>query len=274
MNWMRVGFFALICCRTNVDANAASELVRLYTLGCGRVDIADMDAFGDDGSYKGISKQLVVPCYLIRHPKGDLLWDAGIGDQFAGPNGVTLLPGYVANVPVTLGSQLKQLGLRFEDIAYLGFSHEHIDHIGNANVFPHPIWLLNQREHDWTVAHDGHDGEPPALLSSSKTAHVRTIGGDVDLFGDGSVTIIQAPGHTPGHQVLLVRPSGRRPVLLAGDLWHSRSNYVHDRVPRFNTSRIETLASFEKVRAIARKAGAMILIAHEPRDFHPIPGSE
>jgi glyoxylase-like metal-dependent hydrolase (beta-lactamase superfamily II) len=274
MNWMRVGFFALIYSSTNVEANAAGVLVRLYTLDCGRIDIADMDAFADDGSYKGIPKQLVVPCYLIRHPKGDLLWDAGIGDQFAGANGVTLLPGFVAHVPVTLRSQLRQLGLRFEDIAYLGFSHEHIDHIGNANAFAHAIWLLNEREHDWTVAHDGHDGGPPALLSSSKTARVRMIGGDVDLFGDGSVTIIQAPGHTPGHQVLLVRPSGTRPVLLTGDLWHSRSNYVHDRVPRFNASRSETLASFEKVRAIARKTDARILIAHEPADFHPTSGSE
>jgi hypothetical protein len=70
--------------------------------------------------------------------------------------------------------------------------------------------------------------------------------------------------------VLLVRPTGRRPVVLAGDLWHSRSNYEHDRVPRFNTSRTETISSFRKVRALARQAGAAIWIEHAPEDFHPV----
>jgi len=118
------------------------------------------------------------------------------------------------------------------------------------------------------VAHDGRNGDPPALLSASKTARVRMIEGDLDLVGDGSVTIIQAPGHTPGHQILLVRPTGENPVLLAGDLWHSRSNYDHDRIPRINTCRSETLSSFKRVREIARETGARILIAHEPDDFH------
>jgi glyoxylase-like metal-dependent hydrolase (beta-lactamase superfamily II) len=243
--------------------------VKLYTLDCGRIDIADMDAFADDGSYKGVSGQMVVPCYLIRSAKGDLLWDTGIGDQFYGPRGVTLLPGYVAHVPVKLRDQLKRLGLNFTSIEYLAFSHEHVDHIGNANAFSHAIWLLNRREHRWTIAHDGHDGQPPKLLAASTRARVRYIDGNYDVFGDGTVTIIQAPGHTPGHQVLLVKPTGQQPVLIAGDLWHSRSNYAHNRVPRINWSRTATLQSFRKVRAIAKQEHARILIEHAPEDFHP-----
>jgi glyoxylase-like metal-dependent hydrolase (beta-lactamase superfamily II) len=271
MNLMHAGLLALpLVWATVAQAQDAIKDVKLYTLDCGRIDIADMDAFADDGSYKGVSKQLVVPCYLIQHPKGYLLWDAGVGDQFAGPKGVTYMPGYIAHVPMTLAGQLQRLGLRFDDVKHLAFSHEHIDHIGNANALRHATWLLNRREHEWTVAHAGHDGEPPDLLSASKAAHVRMIDGTVDLFGDGSVTIIQAPGHTPGHQVLLVRSTGERPVILAGDLWHSRSNYTHDRVPRINTSRTETFASFERVREIAHETGAEIWIAHEPQDFHPL----
>jgi glyoxylase-like metal-dependent hydrolase (beta-lactamase superfamily II) len=266
---IRIALLALLLSGAMAHAEDSARSVKLYTLDCGRIDIANMDAFADDGSYAGVSRQLVVPCYLIRHARGDLIWDAGIGDQFAGPEGITLLPGYVAHVPITLESQLRRLGLSFADITYLGFSHEHIDHIGNANAFGRATWLLNQREHAWAVAHDGRNGDPPALLSASKSARVRTIEGDLDLFGDGSITIIQAPGHTPGHQILLARPTGETPVLLGGDLWHSRSNYDHDRVPQFNTSRSETLSSFNKVREIARETGAKILIAHEPDDFHP-----
>jgi N-acyl homoserine lactone hydrolase len=170
---------------------------------------------------------------------------------------------------MTLASQLSRLGLSVDDITYLGFSHEHPDHIGNANLFTHATWLLNEREHAYTVARDGHDGQPPAFLPAWQTVHVRKINGTVEVFGDGSVTIFQAPGHSPGHQVLLVKRTGQRPVLLSGDLWASRSNYEHDRVARFNTSRAETVASFAKVRELARKAGAEIWISHEPKDFHP-----
>jgi N-acyl homoserine lactone hydrolase len=270
MRRTQLTLLALLLCLAVGHAKHGVTDVKLYTLDCGHIDINDMDAFADDGSYAGISKTLVVACYLIRHPKGDLLWDAGVGDQFAGPKGVTFQPGYIGRVPVTLRSQLQRLGLDVEDVTYIGFSHEHPDHIGNANAFAHATWLLNRREHEWTIAHDGRNGQPPALLSALKTARVGMIDRDVDLFSDGSVTIIQAPGHTPGHQVLLVKPTGGQPVTLAGDLWHSRSNYAHDRVPRFNTSRDETIASFRKVRELARKTGAAIWIEHEPADFHPL----
>jgi glyoxylase-like metal-dependent hydrolase (beta-lactamase superfamily II) len=176
-----------------------------------------------------------------------------------------LLPGYVAHVPVTLSSQLRHLGTRLDRIRYLAFSHEHIDHIGNANALTGAVWLLNPREHEWTVAHDGKDGRPPALLARAERAKIVPIAGDYDVFGDGSVRIVQAPGHTPGHQVLFVRPTGKRPLILAGDLWHSRANYDLDRVPRFNTDREETLASMAKVRGLAAQEGARILISHAPK---------
>jgi glyoxylase-like metal-dependent hydrolase (beta-lactamase superfamily II) len=250
--------------------HAAPETsVKVYTLDCGRIDVSNMDLFADDGSYAGVRKELIDPCYLIRDPKGDLLWDAGIGDQFHGPNGVTLMPGIVAHVPVKLEVQLQQLGVNFQSIRYLAFSHEHIDHIGNANALGAATWLLNRREHDWTIAQTGPDGAPPPpLLAKAQTAHVQWIDGNFDVFGDGAATIIQAPGHTPGHQVLLVQPTGMQPLLIAGDLWHSRANYDHNRVPRINYSRSETLASMKKVRDIAAARGAKIIIQHAQEDFH------
>jgi glyoxylase-like metal-dependent hydrolase (beta-lactamase superfamily II) len=262
-----LALFSALCCLAGPAA--ASPEVKLYTLDCGRVDVPDMDPFADDGSYKGVTAQLVVPCYLIQHHEQYLLWDAGIGDQFAGPKGGTLPFGWPVHVPMTLAGQFKQLGLSFSDVTYIGFSHEHPDHIGNANLFEHATFLLNPREQAYAVKYEGHNGEPPALMSVSTTAHVREIDGRVDLFGDGSVTIIQAPGHTPGHQVVLVRPLGQQPILLAGDLWTSRSNYEHGRVPRFDTSRADTIESRTRVLEIAREAGAAIWISHESEDFHP-----
>jgi glyoxylase-like metal-dependent hydrolase (beta-lactamase superfamily II) len=229
-----------------------------------------MDPFADDGSSKGVPKQLVDSCYLVRHPKGDLLWDAGVGDQFVGQQGVTYMPGFVAHVPVTLQLQLRRLGTDLPKVQYLAFSHEHIDHIGNANALTGATWILNTKEHEWTVAHDGHEGKPPVLLTQALRAKIKLIADDYDVFGDGTVRITAAPGHTPGHQVLLVQPNGQQALILAGDLWHSYDNYRQNRVPRFNTSRSETLASMAKVHALAEKLGARILIGHAPEDFQPI----
>lgn len=249
--------------------NAAPK-VGVHQLDCGRIDVKDMDAFADDGSYKNVSSQLVVPCYLIRHPRGDLLWDAGIGDQFSGPEGVVLLPGFVAHVPVTLASQLVRLGTSPDRIRYLAFSHEHVDHIGNANALTNATWLLNTFEHKWTVTQEGRRGAPPPLLAGATTARIHAIVGDHDVFGDGTVQIIGAPGHTPGHQVLLVKGAERRALILAGDLWHSRPNYEFGRVPRINSSRRETLRSIQKVRSLATRTGARILISHAPEDFEAV----
>jgi N-acyl homoserine lactone hydrolase len=265
-----LGALALSSALLSLPVQAKSPQITVYQLDCGRIDIADMDPFADDGSYKGVPRQLVDSCFLIRHPEGDLLWEAGVGDQFAGPEGVTYMPGFVAHVPVTLQSQLQALGTDPSKIQFLAFSHEHIDHIGNANALTGATWILNKKEHEWTVAHDGHDGQPPALLTQAMRAKTKLIAGDYDVFDDGAVKIIAAPGHTPGHQVLLVQPTGQQPLILAGDLWHSYENYQRDRVPRFNTSRSETLASMAKVRTLAKKTGARVLISHAPEDFHPI----
>lgn len=252
-----------------VSATASQQAqVQVFPLDCGRIDVKDMDMFADDGTYKNVSAQLVVSCYLIRHPQGDLLWDTGIGDQFAGSKGVTLIPGnIVAHVPVTLQSQLKKRGTSLAGIRYLAFSHEHIDHIGNANALTGATWLLNPKEHAWAIKQDGKDGQPPPLLAGADRAKIRPVTGDLDVFGDGTVRILQTPGHTPGHQSLLVIPGSGQPLILTGDVWHSYANFRHNRVPSFNSSRSDTLAAMQRLRALARDTGARIVIGHAPEDF-------
>jgi glyoxylase-like metal-dependent hydrolase (beta-lactamase superfamily II) len=252
-------------------AAGRAPYIRLYALDCGRIEIADMDAFADGGQYAGRPGVLPSPCFLIRHPDGDLIWDTGIGDQFAGARGVTLLPGYQAFVTTTLKAQLSQLGLSPDKVRYLAFSHEHVDHIGNANLFAKATWLLNKKEHDWVLATATPAGRLPALLAASATARRRTITSDFDVFGDHSVMILQAPGHTPGHQVLLVRLPRSGPVILAGDLYHSLENRAKRRVPRFNTDRAQTLASMDRIEGLARRLHARLVIQHAAEDIGRLP---
>ena len=116
---------------TGLLASASPSLayvteLRLYVLDCGHATFKDMGGFSDTGEYDGMPGEIAAPCFLIRHPKGDLLWDAGLGDHFATPKeGSDAAPGVHVTVPATLVAQLESLELSPKDIHYIAFSHLH-----------------------------------------------------------------------------------------------------------------------------------------------------
>jgi len=85
------------------------------------------------------------------------------------------------------------------------------------------------------------------------------------------VRILKAPGHTPGHQVLLLKLGKSGTVVLSGDLYHVRENRAHRRVPEFNTERADTLASMDRVERIVKNTKARFVVQHDPRDFRALP---
>jgi len=100
---------------------------------------------------------------------------------------------------------------------------------------------------------------------------VRKINGDLDVFGDGSITIISTPGHTPGHQSLLVRLPKRGNVILTGDAAHFKENWDLDHVPGFNFNQEQSHASMNKLKALAEKEHAEVWINHEKMISDKIP---
>ena len=94
-----------------------------------------MSVFSDAGEYDGRPGSLVDPCYLIRHPKGDLLWDTGLNEQLVQQSGGSPQPGVHARYDTPLAKQLAQIGVRAEDIEFIAFSHMHFDDTGGANAF-------------------------------------------------------------------------------------------------------------------------------------------
>lgn len=246
--------------------------MRLYVLDGGVIDIADMDPFSDTGDYRGKPGRLAVSCYLIHHPQGFLLWDAGLGDAIASaPDGVELAPGFVGRVPTPLAAQLRRLGLAFTDIHLFAPSHVHPDHVGNANALARATWILNRREMEWLDQTPTPAGLNPAQMAARQTATVTLIEGDLDVFGDGTVRILQMPGHTPGHQALAVTLEKAGPIILAGDLYHSRHNLEHRCIPVFNTNRAETLASFDRMQRIVANTGARLVLSHAMEDVEALP---
>lgn len=251
---------------------APPKTVELYAMDCGRLTAENADAFADDGAYKGQRAAMVVPCYLVRHPKGDLIWDTGV------PQAIADLPDHKAPGGVVvmrkLTDQLRQLDLTPADIEYVSISHSHFDHIGNAGLFATSTWIVDADERAYAFrAAARANARDFAAYSALENAKTVLIEGDAshDVFGDGSVTIIQTPGHTPGHTVLLVKLAKAGPVLLTGDMWHIAASRSNRRVPRFNVDRVQTLASMDKIEKIATDTKARVILEHVPEDFDSLP---
>jgi glyoxylase-like metal-dependent hydrolase (beta-lactamase superfamily II) len=246
--------------------------VRLYTLDCGHATFKDMGMFSDTGEYDGKTGKVADPCFVIVHPKGVLLWDTGLGDGVAAhPEGVDPIPGIHISVPITLAGQLSSLGMTPADVTFVAFSHFHFDHTGNANLFTQSTWIVNQNELNWGLSAPKDSGVATDSWSAYKTAKTVMITGDYDVFGDGKVRILRAPGHTPGHQVLELQLSKTGTVVLSGDLYHLKANRQFKRIPVLNTERADTLASFDRIETIVRNKHARLIVQHDPQEFDALP---
>jgi N-acyl homoserine lactone hydrolase len=251
-------------------AQSAPE-VRLYTLDCGLTQFEDAAYFSDTGEYDGKSLKLPTPCYLVRHGNEWLLWDTGNGDRLAAlRNGVSKFGGRFT-VGRTLASQLAVLGLRPDEIRFVALSHLHQDHTGNIGMFPKATFLIAAPELAWAQAKPTPFGVDAAAIAPLAHARIEAMAEDKDVFGDGTVRILKAPGHTPGSRMLLLKLPHTGSVLISGDLFHTRQNYEKDLVPAVNLSRADTLASSKRFREIAANSHARVVIQHAPEDFAAMP---
>jgi glyoxylase-like metal-dependent hydrolase (beta-lactamase superfamily II) len=250
----------------NVAGPAPAEekptLLRLFVFDCGNLRIADPGPFSltmDEVS----TLELSVPCYLIEHGDGTLLWDVGLSDSLAEGSPHTQENGTVTTVTVTLRAQLEELGYQPADITYLALSHLHYDHAGNANDFASSIWLVQRSEHEAAFGDAQDFAFDRALYSELESSETLLLDGDRDVFGDGAVVIKSAPGHTPGHQVLFVNLPKTGPLVLSGDLYHFPESRTLKRVPTFNFDEAETLASMDAVEDFLIESGARLWIEHD-----------
>jgi len=253
--------------------------VRMYVMDCGSMSIRDMGLFSDTGKYDGQPGWLVDPCFLIRHPKGILLWDTGLGDALVGHDVPPNADGVALHVERPLLDQLRQIGVSPGDVTYVAFSHFHVDHTGNANAFESATWILNQAELNWALGTPTPPIVIPDTFSTYRSAHTLMINTDHDVFGDGLVRILRTPGHTPGHQVLLVKLSKAGAVLLSGDLYHLRADRpagaggAGGQVMLVNVNRADTLASMDRVETLLHRLHARLIVQHDPEDYRRLPKS-
>jgi glyoxylase-like metal-dependent hydrolase (beta-lactamase superfamily II) len=261
---------AVLAAGTAGAAQPVTEL-RLYAIECGHIEVKDMSFFADTGEYDGKPGSLGDSCYLIRHPKGTLLWDTGLPDGVAANKDGVENGGFKLSVAKPLIDQLKSIEITPADIDFVAFSHFHFDHTGNANAFAGSNWIVNKAELAWAQQEPAPFGVDAASFSAVKTAKTTPIDGDYDVFGDGSVRIVKTPGHTPGHGVLRVALKKAGVVILSGDLYHTRENRTSKRVPVFNTQRADTLASFDRTERMVKHSKARFVIQHSTEDVAKLP---
>jgi N-acyl homoserine lactone hydrolase len=246
--------------------------LRLYVFDCGTLASADMSRYRLTEAEVATTK-MSVGCYLVTHPRGVLMWDVGaVQDATWVPTGkpelqrLTLPDGQAREVTVTsrLLPQLTGAGFQPDAVTHLALSHYHWDHTANANAFASATWVVRPVERDAMFA-----ATPPALTQPSTYASLRDsriaaiTTNDHDVFGDGSVVIKLAAGHTPGHQVLSVRLPRTGGVLLTGDLYHYPEERSLARIPTFEADQAQTALSRQGIDAFLKQSGAQLWIQHD-----------
>src|SRR5438067_4118 len=149
----------------------APESVRLYVFDCGKLDIPDITPYQlkrDEIATNIMS----VPCFLVAHPKGTLMWDVGaVPDRLIPDGGTGTLRKYGTSTR-KLQTQLAAIGYTPSDITYLAISHFHWDHVGNANLFATATWLVRPKEREIMFADPPSPRTEPenfSALRNSKT---------------------------------------------------------------------------------------------------------
>jgi glyoxylase-like metal-dependent hydrolase (beta-lactamase superfamily II) len=235
--------------------------VRLYVFDCGLfLERENAPAAYHLRREQVADTRMSVPCYLIVHPRGTLLFDVGvIPDAQIGAT----LGGATASR--TLKSQLAEVGYQPADITYLAFSHAHKDHSANANDYAGSTWLARLAERDFMFA-----GNNPRVdvsyydkLKSSRTIVMNTD--EYDVFGDRTVVLKAAPGHTPGHQVAVVRLAKAGAIMLCGDLYHYPEERTYHADPPNNEQGgvDETRASRKMIEEYLQKTRTTLWIEHD-----------
>ena len=246
---------------TGAWAQAEMALWRI-DCGTGATPTAVNERFSDTLAFPGLNLTFTFSCYLIKHGDDYMVWDTGFA------------PGTNPNAPKTaLADYLAQVKVKPEQVKFVGISHFHADHTGQLAPFDKATLLIGKG--DW----DGINANPPAAGANaagfkqwiSESRKVEPLTADKDVFGDGTVVVMRAPGHTPGHSILLVRLKEKGAVLLSGDVVHFHENLDSVGVPTFNVDRAQSVASIERFKKLAANLKATLIIQHDLRDIDKLP---
>jgi len=245
---------------------------RLYVFDCGILHIADAGRFGFKKEELA-TLEMSVACFLVAHPKGTLIWDTGaVPDSAWTPTGKPTMQHIVlpdtqtrtVTMVKSLKAQLAEIWYSPSDITYLALSHYHYDHSANSNAFAGATWLVSRIERDAMFAAKAPGTTQPSTYSALRNSKTVILEKDeYDVFGDGTVVIKSAPGHTPGHQILSLKLAKTGNVVMSGDLYHYPEERRMDRVPTFEFNAEQTRKTRVAIESYLKRIGAQLWIQHD-----------
>ena len=272
---------ALVCFMLAVGAGMAAQApvpkaappkaMRLYVLDCGILNISreGVERYHVTTAEVGETR-MPVPCFLVAHPKGTLMWDVGVipdddvEKAAAGGARYDVNSTAAAVVTRTLRSQLSAIGYRPADITYVAISHAHKDHTANLNQFAAATWLTPPAEREFMWRPQNERVEARFFSALEKSTWIPLDKDEYDVFGDGKAIIKAAPGHTPGHQVLVLNLASLGKLMIAGDLYHYPAERGFRRAPPDNEFNVaQSAASRATIEQYLAATKATILIEHE-----------
>jgi len=204
-----------------------------------------------------------VPAYLVQHPKGRVLLDAGMGQLYRQNVDDQLPPDELGREwfeGMDIASLLRAIGGDPGDINWIMNSHLQIDHCGgNAFFFANAKMIIQAAELD-KARNDPVLGfyEADDFYTAQS---VKTVVGEHDLFGDSTVRIVPTYGHSPGRQNMIVR-LGERELLLAGDRCYNWRNLQLMALPKATDNLDAAMVTLQRL-ASPRDAGTLILVGHD-----------
>jgi glyoxylase-like metal-dependent hydrolase (beta-lactamase superfamily II) len=217
-----------------------------------------------------------VSFYVIKHPKGNVMFDTGNNDKtitnadgWWGP----LAKGFGLKMTANdaIPAQLAKIGLTIADIKYVAVGHMHLDHGGNVGQFPNATLIVQNDEMKaaWWPDQGYSVYYIPGDFADTKKVNAIRLDGDLDLFGDRSIEFRRAPGHTPGSQFAIVRLPKTGTVILTSDVVYLKESLDKNLIPPIpgTWSPGAMYESYQKLRLVRDGEGASIFYGHDPDVF-------
>lgn len=255
-------------------AAAAAQDMRLYVFTSGSLGGFPKAALQIGG--EGMIDWAPVSFYVLKHPKGNIIFDTGNNDKTIADADAWWGPlakgfGLKMTKDDAMAAQLAKIGMTVKDIKYVVVGHMHLDHGGNVQQFPHATLVVQDEEMKaaWWPDVGYSVYYIPGDFNETKGYNVLRLNGDLDLFGDGSFRLIRAAGHTPGSQFAVVRLRKTGSVILTSDAVYLKESLDKNLIPPIpgTWNAKEMYTGYARIRQIRDTENATILYGHDPEVF-------
>jgi N-acyl homoserine lactone hydrolase len=224
------------------------------------------------GTGYGITDTIAIYATLLETTEGYILIDTGMNtdgidrpDEVWGERAKQLIPCITKEDDVA--NRLHEIGIKENDIKYVINTHLHWDHTGGNRHFPDAVFVVQKAEYRFAFNPDTAIGKSYMQNHYSRDAKYQLIEGDFDLCG--GVRLLQTPGHTPGHQSVLITFENGKKAVIAGDAVYTWDN-IDRLIPPGNLYSYElAMLSLNKLKTIRETTGAAVIPSHDPgEDFY------